>query len=185
MGSPQNGEVWRLTGSGVHDASLLAHCWRFLLLYALAIFSTLWSPNRWRRCAAKGNDVEFSIHCEQLWNWTPSTRWKCSSQRIKKICVYVKIVGAQHLRLKRRDKRRNSSPFYNASTWTGVSATNRSLVYREESDYYIVTSYRGCIQKSPLTHSNLLNRRKIELVSWEFNYESGSCVLEITSIEKA
>lgn len=27
-------EVWRLTGSGVHDASLLAHCWRFLLLYA-------------------------------------------------------------------------------------------------------------------------------------------------------
>lgn len=27
-------EVWRLTGSGVHDASLLAHCWQFRLLYA-------------------------------------------------------------------------------------------------------------------------------------------------------
>lgn len=106
-------------------------------------------------------------------------------RNVLKKYVYVKIVGAQHLRLKRRDKRRNPSPFHNASTWTGVSATNRSLVYREESDYYIVTSYRGCIQKSPLTHSNLLNRRKIELVSWEFNYESGSCVLEITSIEKA
>lgn len=45
-GSPQNGEVWRLTGSGVHDTSLLAHCWRFLLLYALylAIFSVSESP---------------------------------------------------------------------------------------------------------------------------------------------
>jgi len=74
MGSPQNGEVWRLTGSGVHDASLLAHCWRFLLLYALISGYLLHDAvaESLKTLRGEGSDVEFSIHCEGPRSWTPS-----------------------------------------------------------------------------------------------------------------
>lgn len=64
-GSPQNGEVWRLTGSGVHDTSLLAHCWRFLLLYALVSGYLLRLRIAMDVVYGKESDVEFSIHCER------------------------------------------------------------------------------------------------------------------------
>lgn len=98
-GSPQNGEVWRLTGSGVHDTSLLAHCWRFLLLYALVSGYLLRLRIAMDVVYGKGNDVEFSIHCERNRPTLP-LRWKFS--RCKK--NYLKVGETWHLRLKKKEK---------------------------------------------------------------------------------
>lgn len=62
------------------------------------------SPNRYGR--RKGNDVEFSIHCERN-RPTPPLRWKFSRRKKN----YLKVGETWHLRLKKKRKENPSAPF--------------------------------------------------------------------------
>lgn len=175
MGSPQNGEVWRLTGSGVHDASLLVHCWRFLLLCALISGYLLHGivPESLKTLCGEGSDVEFSIHCEKPAELDIfAIRWKRTSFTVKRLHKNLYIAYALHLRLKKgKTRERETLPPFNESSWSGVSATNRFVekeaIYNIPSHITIAT--RGLQSEAPLDTFEFIvsESRERGFVSWE------------------